>query len=237
MTPAILLFVCAFAAVEQWQAKAPAPPPRLHRWQTLVGLAFSSAACAEIIDRIAVTVDSSVITESRIREEIRVTAFLNGEQPNTSLENRRRAAERLVDQILIQREMDLMHYTPPESGQVNDTIKQLKVRYGGDAGYQAALKRYYLTESQVRDALLRQTALLDFIDLRFKPEVQVGEADLLQYYENVCLPEAKQRGGRPPTREQCDDALIAQRVDQRVEAWLKEARNRSNIHYMEDAFQ
>ena len=39
------------------------------------------AVAAEIIDRIAVTVDNRVITESEIMRQIRITAFLNGKQP------------------------------------------------------------------------------------------------------------------------------------------------------------
>ena len=43
---------------------------------------FAALAQAVIIDRVAVSVGNRVITESDIVREIRVTAFLNGAEPD-----------------------------------------------------------------------------------------------------------------------------------------------------------
>ncbi len=205
-------------------------------------LLIATVAPAEIIDQVAVTVDNQVITSSEICDEIRVTAFLNGEKPDFSPANRRQTAGRLLDRLLIGREMELTHFPQPGREKVDQLLKQIVARFGTPAEYQRALSEYGLKQSDVVNALLRQASVLEFIDMRFRPEVQVREEDALQYYENVFLPEARRRGVTPEpsfedVRDQCEQAVAGQLVDKRVDAWLAEARGRSRILYEEDAFQ
>ncbi len=204
---------------------------------------FGSGALAEIIDRVAVTVDQDVITGSEIRGDIRVTAFLNGTEPDFSPENRRKTAERLVEQILMRREMRLTNYPEVTPDDILDRVTELIRHYGSEGPYRAALRRYGIGELQLRDTLMRQEAVLRFIDLRFKPEVQVLEPELLEFYNRVCLPEYRRKNpGRPDPsfddlRSDCEELMVSQRVDTRIEAWLKEATARARIRYVEDAFQ
>jgi hypothetical protein len=196
----------------------------------------------EIIDRIAVTVDSSVITISQVLEEVRVTAFLNGAKPDFTPASRRQTADRLIEQLLVRREMDLTRYLQPEAGDVRDAFERVRARVASEAAYRQALAEYRLEEADIAGALLRQLALLQFIALRFRPEIQVQESDIMQYYENSYLPEIRQKGVTPEpafeeVRDQCERALTEQLVDQRVDKWLKEARGRSRIVYSEEAFQ
>ena len=68
----------------------------------------------EIIDRIAVAVGNQVITESEILRDIRITAFLNDTELDFSPKAKRRAADRLVEQKLVNKEMELTKYPGPE---------------------------------------------------------------------------------------------------------------------------
>ncbi|MGA8577407.1 MAG: hypothetical protein WB579_01900, partial [Bryobacteraceae bacterium] len=65
----------------------------------------ATLASATIIDRIAVSVGNRVITTVDIDRAIRVPAFLNGQQPDFSAASKRAAAERLVEQTLVRREL------------------------------------------------------------------------------------------------------------------------------------
>lgn len=199
-------------------------------------------AFPEIIDQIAVTMDSQVITSSQIRDEIRVTAFLNGETPDFSPAIWRRTADRLIEQMLVRREMDLTRYPQPGVSEILDTLKQIRSRFESDAAFQRALAGTGITQAQLEEALLRQAALLRFIDLRFRPEVQVEESEVTRYCENVYLPALRKTGVKPePTldavRPRCEEEFTAQLIDKRVDAWLKESRDRSHIVYEEGAFQ
>ena len=58
-------------------------------------------ARAETLDRIAVTVGRHVISEQDILQDIRVSAFIDSKQPDFSPEQKRKAADRLIDQYLV----------------------------------------------------------------------------------------------------------------------------------------
>ena len=193
---------------------------------------LAGAAGAEIIDRIAVTVDNEPIAQSQVMAELRMTALLNGEKPDVTAAARRQAAGRLVEQTLIRREMQLTQYPGPGPAEVDKLVQAVD---------KEALKSYGVSADELRRALERQAAVLRFIDLRFRPEVQVTESDIRLYYDTVLVPECQKKNIAPPAydeaRSQCEEAITGQRVDKRVDSWLSEMKARTRIRYEEDAFQ
>ena len=78
---------------------------------------------AEIVDRIAITAGRQVITELQLDEELRVVAFLNHQPIARDANARRAAADRLIEQLLIKRDLDLSHYPPPSPADVDDFME------------------------------------------------------------------------------------------------------------------
>jgi hypothetical protein len=198
---------------------------------------------AEIIDRVALTVDNQVITESRVLEEVRLAAFLNGEKPDLSGSSKRRAAARLVRQSLIRREMELTQYPLPPASEADRMVEQLvQGRFPDAAGYRSELASCGISEETFKQYLLRQAAVLRFIDVRFKPEIQVTDLEIRDCYENRVLPEYRRRGGRgepsfDDARAQCEEMLASERVDKLVERWLKDTLEHTRVVYKEEAFR
>jgi hypothetical protein len=207
----------------------------------LVATLCLSPAPAEILDRIAVTIGDRVITEQRIVQEIRVAAFLNREKPDTSAAARREAAEHLIKQDLIRREMEATRYPLPEKGEADPLEKQIVDQYGGEPAYTAALATYQLTREEVREQLWWQLTTLRFIDYRFKPAVHVPEGAVESYYqEQVEKWKAQGRKDIPTledSRDSIEQILTAERVDRQLDSWLGEARKQLNIRYREEAFE
>jgi len=197
-------------------------------------LATPALVRAQVIDRIAVTVDSQVITQSRVLEEIRLAAFLNGEKPDVGGEARRRMAGRLVEQLLLQREMELTRYPAAPPSAADQAIERLKRARFPEAQYRAALRAYAITEEELKQYLLRQAALLRFIEARFRPEVQVAESEVKDCYEKRSV---QTRTSSEEARAGCEQALAAAGVDKAVDRWLRETRERVRIVYREEAFQ
>jgi len=198
---------------------------------------------AEIIDRIAISVATSVITASDVERAIRVTAFQNGALLDFRAANRRQTAQRLVDQRLIRREMELSRYAQPDPSEAGPLLEQLRMgRYKNDAEFQQALADYGATEQDLRDALLWELTLLRFIAVRFRPAIQVTDQDVQEYFEKVVKPAAQlAHPGEPVAlddyRKEIEDTLTGQRADQEVDDWLKEAHKRTEIVLHEEAFQ
>ena len=63
-----------------------------------------TALHAEILDRIAVTVGKHVITEGDILLDLRIAAFLDQKAVDASGDQKRKTADRLVDQYLLLQE-------------------------------------------------------------------------------------------------------------------------------------
>lgn len=126
---------------------------------------------AEIVDRISIVVSSRAIKHSDILSDIRLTAFLNQEKPDYSLAEQKKAASRLIDQALIRRDMENGGYAGPDTSEAEKLLAQIKQRYRGDAALRQALASYGITEEELRQRLIWQTRVLQFIELRF------GEAD------------------------------------------------------------
>lgn len=209
----------------------------------LAALLAVPAARAEIIDRIAASVGNLVITASDLDRQIRVAAFLDRTRPDFSPAARRAMAERMVDQKLILRELDNSRYPPPAASEVDPIFDKFKTdNFPSDEDYRRALAAGGVTEQDVKDALLWQRRLLRFIDVRFRPGVQVSAQDVQDYFTKVVEPAARAaHPGQPVSlddyRGQIEEKLTGDRVDQQMNAWLENARKRTEVVFHAEAFQ
>jgi hypothetical protein len=178
---------------------------------------LSLSLSAAVVDRIAVVVGNTVITETEVLQEARLEAFLNQTPLDLSAQQRKTAAERLVDQQLVRNEMRIGSYPPPSPAEVDSMLANFrKDNFPSVDAYRAALERYGVTEDQLKQHLSWQLAAIRFTDLRF---------------------------GVPASAEQSADrvrpgaATPKGDVDQQLEAWLKESRNNIKVQFKPGAFQ
>jgi hypothetical protein len=202
-----------------------------------------SSTRAEVIDRIAVALDNQIITESEVAREIRLSALLNGDPLDFSAEARKKAADRLVEQKLIRREIELGRYPEPSKDEVAAMLKQIQTqRFPVSEDYRQALEKYGVSEEDLNAHLLWQLTLLRFIDARFRPGVQVSDEDIRAYFDSEqAKGEQTASAGKQPRfedlRDQIRETLTNQRVDQLLNDWLAAARKRAHIVFHQEAFQ
>jgi len=207
----------------------------------LLAFACGFLVRAEIIDRIAISVGKQVVTESQIDEEIRVTVFLNEEKLNLDNAGRKKAAGRLIEQTLVRREIELSRYPMPALSDADGPLKNIRERYKTEAGYQAALQEYGITQDDLRRRLWWQATLLRFIDYRFRPGIQIPDADVQAYYQQQ-VERWKQEGVQPipsleDVRSSIDQTLTEQRIDQAMDRWLTETRAQIAIRFHDEALE
>ncbi|HEV2448447.1 MAG TPA: hypothetical protein VGS58_21085 [Candidatus Sulfopaludibacter sp.] len=208
----------------------------------VLGLA-SLTLSAGIIDRIAVSVGNRVITTSDLDREIRVTAFLNGTQPDYSPANKRATAERLIDQRLVRNELENSRYPVPAASEVAPELEQFRKKYfPDDDDFHRALAAAGINEDDLKAELLWQRALLLFVDVRFRPGIQVTDQEVQDYFGRTVAPAARAaHPGETPTldsyRPEIEQKLIGDKVDQEVDRWLQQVRKRTTITYHQEAFQ
>ena len=172
---------------------------------------------AAVIDRVAIVIDKKVITESELLDDLRLTEFINGQPLDLGPLARREAAEHLVDQELVRRDMESGGFAKPGAAQGDALLRKFRQEhYPSPAAYRAALQKYGVTEEQLKQRLLWQLTAIEFTNLRFRPVQQA---------------EPSQSADRAVT----DGA--ASSIDQQMDAWLKDARANTKIILKPEAFQ
>jgi hypothetical protein len=86
-------------------------------------------------------------------------------------------------------------------------------------------------EAEARRLVVRQLAILKYVEFRFRPQVRVTDEDLQRAYE-------EEYGGRPeaPPFAEAEAPLRAaaerRQLDQKVEAWIAELRSAADVRYV-----
>ena len=141
-------------------------------------LMAQSALSGVLIDQIAIVVGQSIIKDSDIERDVRVTELLNHEPLNLSQIERKKAAYRLIDQTFIRQEIREGDYPWASVKQANDQLDALiRGRYPSPAAFQHALKAYSLEEADLREQFRWQVTVLEFISARFTPSVIAPEEE------------------------------------------------------------
>jgi peptidyl-prolyl cis-trans isomerase SurA len=212
------------------------------RQNTLL-LAFASALYSStVVDRIAVIVGKHVIKSSDIYRDLRVTEFLNREQPNFGSDAKHKSAERLIDQAIIGDEIANGGYTRPTDADADALLKQLRQdRFAGsDARLREALTLYGLTEGQLGAQLLWQLEVLRFIDQRFRPGVLVTDDGVRTYYDQHRTDlrrEYPQANSFEALEPKIRASLEGEWINQNFVQWLDQARKQNRIECRQGAFQ
>jgi peptidyl-prolyl cis-trans isomerase SurA len=191
---------------------------------------------AVVIDRIAVIVGKHALKLSDIDRDIRVTAFLNRQPFSETGDEKRKAAQRLIDQQLIRDEIATGGYRRATDAEVDAMLRPIvQSRYAGsDVRLKGALEQYGLTDDQLRAQLLWQSTVLRFIDQRFRPGVLVTDDEVKAYYDqHPALQKIPFEGAAPQIRT----TLEGERINQEFESCLDAARKGSRIEFREEAFK
>lgn len=208
----------------------------------LIGTA--AAAAEEVIDRVAVSFELEVVTLSAIRRQMRMSAYLEGKPAEDTPEARRAAAERLIDQALVRREMNLSRYTPIPMEEVRQKVEEYRQKLGlTTEAFESELSKYGFTMEDFLQELYWQSTLLRFVQFRFSPSVQVSDEEVREYYEREYVPVlAKMAPGQAPppieeVRERVTGILSSRKENAVLEEWLKLSRHTARIRFHEEAFR
>jgi hypothetical protein len=192
---------------------------------------------AQEIDRIAVVVNNQAITMGDWEQQERFEAMSNSE-PWEGVKRSHDALDRLIDRALILEQMQRAGVTRADatatSAQFQTFRAQLKLE--NDDEWKATLKRYGLLEADVADIIAEQSAVLHFMEQRFRPAVHIAPEDVRRYYRDTYIPEfakTAKAGTKPPpvdqVQQQITTVLAEQRMNDLFATWLKTLRTQANI--------
>ena len=160
---------------------------------------------------------------------------MNGEVADFSPKSRRTMAERLIEQALIRNEMKLTRYPQTESYEADASMEEARKKYPSVAAYLETLGKYRLDERDLREYLLWQLTLVRFTNSRFRVGLQVAPVEVEDYYAKNLAGKSKLTVEQ--ATPQIEEALIGERLNKSLYAWLDEVRTRTRVEIREESFK
>ena len=203
---------------------------------TILLLLAHSLLYSVIIDRIAVIVGDSIIKDSDIDRDIRVTSLLNNQPLDLTPAKRKDAVSHLIDQIFIRKEIEIGSYPVATYQEADAQLQRLiRDRYKSQPAFNQVLNGYGLTELDLRTHFKWQLTVLKFIDVRFKPAVLITDDEIEKYYRQHAAALQREYPGKSldDLHDKIHDILTAEGVNQQFFAWLDDQRKTTKIQYLE----
>lgn len=207
----------------------------------------AEAQRAAVLDRVVADVDGQAVLASDVDDEMRFAALQPGFEPPSD-NTPQRALNRVIDRTLIDQQRALQPGVAVVSQRdVDQAVAEMRKQISAgnvncetDAGWRTFLTQHGFTPAEVEDRMRERLAILKFIDLRFGVVVQISNADIRNYYQQVLAPELKRdkvpvpelRAVAPQIRE----VLRQQQVSSLIDGWLKSLRAEGHIQVLDPAY-
>jgi hypothetical protein len=186
------------------------------------------AGGSEAVDGIAARIEDDITTESEVRELSAFQRLVDGQ-------NKQRAEliRELADQWITRGEADAAKFPKPSATDVQNAYAQLAMQFGGVNELNIRAAAVGLNEAAVRRLLEQQLYLSRFLDYRFRPAVQIDDAQIETYYNDEFVPQVKERGEQVPPLESVEETirevLVQRAITQRADQWLDDTRARLQV--------
>jgi hypothetical protein len=195
------------------------------------------ARAGDILDRIVATVNNHIILQSEWQDAVRYDAFVAGRALNqVQAADCKAALDHLIDQELLREQMRSSGFPHASAEEVEKNVQEIRQRYAAsesDSVWQAALKRYGLTEKELKKRVALQVDLIGLVDSRLRPNVVIDSKSIESYYNHELLPRLRQSGANQvPLAEvtpKIRELLTQQKMNQMLVAWLQDLRSGSQI--------
>lgn len=189
----------------------------------------------EVIDKVVAIVGRQAITSSEVDRQLRLQALLGGQPYDPSPQQRSDALERLIRQALVEQEMAIANFPSVKEKTIEGQLEAYrKERYWKGMSFEAALEHYGVSENGVRTFLRRLHDFLRFVDFRFRTGLEASREEVERYYEETFIPDLRAAGNPAPppledVYEQLEERVIDQKVESRLDLWLKEVRSTTRV--------
>jgi hypothetical protein len=177
------------------------------------------------VDRIAAVVDQQVITVSEVSQMVTLRFFPRSD--------RREVLETLIAHALRFRDVERFGAQDIPADTIEARLSEIRSRFASPAQLEAALREAELTADEVRALIKRQLQVEAYIQERFAPTIFVANEEIETYYAGPWAEQRRERGlPLPPldeVREEIRDALRASRLQEEIEQWTAQLRQRANV--------
>jgi len=199
--------------------------------------AIFPAFAGEVLDGVVASVNHHPILLSEWDEAVRFEAFMQ-QRPIDHLTKTERtlALQHLIDRQLLMAQMANVSYMQPTEEELQQDVAKLRAQVPNgkdDAAWQKLLANYGLTEDLLKQHLRNEVQVMNFVEVRLRPDVHINEEDVDRYYKNQLVPDLEKNGGKviplDEVKSRIHELLTEQRIDELLDAWLHNLRQQADI--------
>lgn len=205
---------------------------KLAAFALVVLFSAPSAATAEIIDRIAATIEREVITVSEVEQLVTLRVF-ERRSDETIEEYRRRVLDAMIAQALRYRDVERFGGADISPDAIESRLLLVRQRFPSDEAFAQALRSAELTLDELRAIVKRELQVEAYIEERFSPLIFVSLEEIERFYRERWAPQRRARGlAVPPVAqvtEEIRDLLKAERLAAEIDRWTEQLRARANV--------
>ena len=206
----------------------------------LMGMITSLVRAQQTVDQILTLVNDDLIT----RIDLLWSIAMDPQAPSpigpvgSDLLNRK--LDVMIDERLIAQEATRVPTAEITEDEIAKKRTELIKSFPSEAQFRERVGSVGLTPQKI-DELLRQRILIDrFVEFRFRSFVLITDQDIQRYFDEVLAPGIRKSGLVPPSldevqkdgksvREGIRSILKQRKINDEVERWLSQARQRADI--------
>lgn len=202
-------------------------------------LSLSATAFAgEVIDGVIATVNRQPVLQSDWDDAIRFEAFMQ-QKPLRKVTDADRASalQRMIDRKLLEVQMRDSNSLAPSRDDLRSNLTKLRSQIPAakeEQGWQALIASYGFTQRQIEACLRSEMQMMNFVEVRLRPNVHVQPEEIEAYYRAQVLPDMEKAGVKVVTLQEVEpkirELLVQQHMDELLDAWLHNLRQQTPVH-------
>jgi parvulin-like peptidyl-prolyl isomerase len=189
---------------------------------------FPVFASAVVLDQIAAIVNDQVVTLSEVHAAEKLGLNVSGlPKVATALEDR-------INHHLIIQQIERQPPPPVTGEMVQEVVDSFTRQHGGPEEFLLFLNSIGMNYEDFDREVHEQLSIREFINVRFRPFVNVKIEDAEAYYNEVLKPELENKGETVPSFEESfeliQSRLAESRVKERTIEWLDQLKKEASIY-------
>lgn len=203
----------------------------------LLFLMATPAFAGELLDGVVASVNRKPILRSDWGEAIAFEAFMRQKPVSQVTEGDRvLALQHMIDRQLLRAQMGDETYLQPSEQALQQDVAKLREQLPNgkdDAAWQKLLASYGLDERTVIKHLSTEVQVMNFVEVRLRPNVHVDQDEVESYYNKQLLPDLQANGAKAvplnDVSSKIRELLTEQSIDELLDTWLHNLRQQSEI--------
>jgi hypothetical protein len=203
----------------------------------LLPVAAAPLRAGEVLDAVVVSVNRNPILLSDWDEAVCYELFMQ-RKPLTQMTevDRATALQRLIDRQLLRAQMLSGQVLQPSEEDLQRDLAKLRSQVPEgkeDGSWHKLLAGYGLSDQVLTEHLRIELQVMNFVEVRLRPNVHVQPEEIEAYYSSQLLPDLEKTGGKvisfTDVEPRIRELLTQQHMDELLDAWLHNLRQQADI--------